>query len=90
MRADADNVADVLAAIDSRPATLRSIALRTGLPRRRVEEAIESIRKRGLAPVCSGPDGVWLARDVASYAANVDARRRLVRRLSTPGQVSLW
>lgn len=104
MRADRDNTARVIAAIDERPATLPTIALRAGLPRRRVEEAIEAIRKGGLAPICSGPEGVWIARSVEEYEANVDARRRravmqlltvrgerrLVRRLATPGQATLW
>lgn len=104
MRIDPDNTARVLAVLDAHPATLRSVGLRADLPRRRVEEAIEAIRKGGFAPVCSGPDGVWIARSVAEYEANVEARRRralgqlltvrgerrLVRRLATPGQARLW
>ena len=104
MRTDEQNVSRVLAAIDERPATIRSVALRAGLPRRRVEEAIEAIRKAGAAPVCSGPEGVWIARSVREYEGNVDARRRralgqlvtvrgerrLLRRLATPGQATIW
>ena len=104
MRTDEQNVSRVLAAIDERPATIRSVALRAGLPRRRVEEAIEAIRKAGAAPVCSGPEGVWIARSVREYEENVDARRRralgqlvtvrgerrLLRRLATPGQATIW
>lgn len=104
MRADPENTTRVLAVLDAHPAKLHSVALRSGLPRRRVEEAIEAIRKGGLAPVCSGPEGVWIARDVREYEANVDARRRrfitqaltvraerrLLRRLLAPGQGRLW
>ncbi len=102
MRADAGNTARVLAALDAHPATLRSVALRAGLPRRRVEEAIEAIRKAGTIPVCSDSRGVWIAQSVAEYAANVEARRRralvqlvtvrgerrLLRRLAQP--MTLW
>lgn len=103
MRADRDNTARVLSALDAQPATLRSLAIRTGLPRRRVEEAIEAIRKAGLVAVCSGPEGVWLARSVSEAAENIEARRRraitqlqtvraerkLVRRLNAPSP-TLW
>ncbi len=102
MRTDRDNVSAVLAALDAQPATLRSVALRAGLPRRRVEEAIEAIRRDGIALVCSGPEGVWLARSVSEAAENIEARRRraitqlqtvrgerrLLRRLAEP--LTLW
>ena len=98
------NAARVLACLSAAPRTMGDIALLTGLPRRRVEEAVEAIRKGGVAPVCSDGRGLWLARDVAEYQANVDGRRRravgqlvtvreerrLVRRLLTPGQGRLW
>lgn len=104
MRSDPDNTGRVLSVLDGQPATLRSVALRAGLPRRRVEEAIEAIRKAGLVAVCSGPEGVWLARSLSEYEANIRKRReraigqlvtvrgerRLLRRLATPGQARLW
>lgn len=102
MRADPGNTARVLAALDAQPATIGSVALRAGLPRRRVEEAIEAIRRDGIALVCSGPEGVWLARSTAEAEANIEARRRrvvsqtltlrgerrLLRRLAQP--MTLW
>ncbi len=99
-----EKIALVLGALRQEPATIEDLARITHLRRRRVEEALEAIRRGGLVPVCSGPEGVWVARTVTEYEANVDARRRrfvtqaltvraerrLLRRLMTPGQGRLW
>lgn len=103
MRRSGDNAARVIASLDAEPQTLATVARRAGLPRRRVEEAIEAIRRDGIALVCSGPDGVWLAGSLDEAQANVEARRRraitqlltvrgerrLLRRLATPTG-TLW
>ena len=82
MRTQRDHTPLVLAALGADPVTIAEIAAATGLYRRRVEEALEAIRARGLAPVCSGPAGVWIAHDLADFEASIDAdRRRAVRQL---------
>lgn len=100
----ADHAARVLNVLTAEPTRLADIAHATGLPRRRVEEAIEAIRKAGAAPICSGPDGIWIAHTTVDYAVNVETRRRraigqlltvrgerrLLRRLLVPGQGRLW
>ena len=84
MRAQRDHTPLVLSALGPDPRTIADIAAATGLYRRRVEEALEAIRARGLAPVCSGPAGVWIARDLADFEASIEAdRRRAVRQLTT-------
>lgn len=102
MRRDPSNTARVIEALDAEPQTLADVARRAGLPRRRVEEAIEAIRTDGIALVCSGPDGVWLARSLEEATDNIEARRRralrqlvtvrgerrLLRRLERP--MTLW
>lgn len=76
MRADPENVARVLAVLERWPQHIGRVGVRAGLPRRRVEEAIEAIRREGQALVCSGPEGVWLARSTQEAEANVERRRR--------------
>lgn len=104
MRHDVDNAARVLSALDAQPQTIADLARACGLPRRRVEEAIEAVRTDGVALVCSGPEGVWLARSLEEAEANIEARRRravrqmltcrgerrLLRRLEDPDRLTLW
>ena len=52
-----------------------------GVSRRIVERAVESLRAGG-APICTGPDGVWLSVDQQELLQQVDAlRRRAIHQL---------
>ncbi len=92
----------ILSALSEVPQTIDAIASRTGYTRREVEAILEGLRREGMAPICSGSRGVWLARSVDEYERNVEARRRravrqlvnvrgerrLLRRLQQPA--TLW
>lgn len=57
------------------PAPIRFVCQRTGLPRRTVESAVESLRLAG-QPIIGGPAGLHIASDTAQLREYVDARRR--------------
>ena len=72
------DTARVTVVLTERPQRLADLAERAGLSRRETEAAIEAIRKAGLVAICSGQNGVWLARSVDEYEANIMARRRRI------------
>ncbi len=78
----------VLDAIRTEPGTLGELWAATSIPPREIQAAIEAMRKRGVAPICSGARGYWMARSTDEYAANVEARRRraLVQLLTVRGE----
>lgn len=45
-----------------RAVTIGELAERMGFARRAIEQAVEALRVQG-APICTGPDGVWLTQD---------------------------
>lgn len=55
--------------------TIADLALLCAVPRRSVEEAVESLRLRG-EPIVGGNAGLWLTEDPDELAAYIEARRR--------------
>ena len=58
-----------------RAVTIGELAETMNLSRRAVEKAIETLRATG-APVCSGPDGIWLTTSEAELLEQYRALRR--------------
>ena len=75
--------ARVRAQLSQEPKPLRVIAAWTGLPRRTCEEAVQALRHNGV-PICSGPEGVWIARSADELkASNERLRHRLKSQYAT-------
>ena len=74
-----DAMARVLTRLTHIPRPLDSLAYLTGLTRREVEQAVELARREGIAPICSGTDGIWLARDERELAADIERGERRIR-----------
>lgn len=55
--------------------TIGELAEQLRWPRRMVEQAITDLRLQG-RPVCTGPDGVWLARSAKEMEQQYQALRR--------------
>jgi biotin operon repressor len=67
----------------SGPVTIADIARDLGLPRREVEQAIQSLRLQG-NPIATGQDGVRLARTADELAeSNRSLHHRLVQQYQT-------
>lgn len=69
----------VIAALDSRPATKTFLSIRTGLPERAIEAAVQHIRREALANVVSNADGYWLASSTDELEADIERGERRIR-----------
>jgi hypothetical protein len=82
--------------------TIGDLAETLKLPRRQVEEAVQTLRLAEW-PVCSGPEGMWLGDSadllqtlaslrgrLRSQYATYRALRRALARLSDSQQTTLW
>ena len=69
----------VLAALDPRPSTKTYLSIRTGLPPRAIEAAVQHIRREALANVASNGDGYWLASTTEELEADIERGERRIR-----------
>ena len=69
----------VLAALGPRPSTKSFLSLRTGLPERSIEAAVQHIRREALANVASNGDGYWLATTTEELEADIERGERRIR-----------
>jgi biotin operon repressor len=73
----------VLSTLSSKASTLRDIARATGLSRRAVEQAVQTLRLEG-APLVSDSDGIRISRDPAEVRACAKRlRSRAIHQMET-------